>query len=70
MEQDDAQIAIGTATMDDAGAIVLRLRAYDGAGTIGDATISYRPDDEHYSMILEHLAGLVPGETRLVKPWP
>ncbi|OAI41434.1 hypothetical protein AYO40_03220 [Planctomycetaceae bacterium SCGC AG-212-D15] len=56
--------AIGTATMEEDGTIVLDLR------TPAMALFRYPPDDKEYKEILKHLGGLKRGETKLVPPWP
>jgi hypothetical protein len=62
--------SIGVAHLDEEGAIVLDLRATDGRGIVGDARLVYPKTDARYREILEHLGGLVPGETKRVRPWP
>jgi len=61
--------SIGSATMNADRTIVLRLRA-EKPGTVGDATIEYRPTDRDYDSVLKHIGGLQPGETKPVPPWP
>ncbi len=62
--------SIGSATMKEDGTIVLQLRAEGPGGMIGDALITYKPDDPKYKETLEHLGGLKPGEEKPVPPWP
>lgn len=62
--------SIGSATMQPDGTIVLQLRAGGGGGPVGDGRFSYPPGHPQYSMILRHLGGLRPGETRPVPPFP
>jgi hypothetical protein len=64
----DAPRSIGTATMED-GTIVLMLRA-EGQDAAGDAMLTYPKSHKDYQMILGHLGGLKPGETKQVPPWP
>jgi hypothetical protein len=59
---------IGTATMTEDGTIVMDLRA-SSPGALGDARISYRPDNPHYQEVLRHLGGLKPGEVKPVPPF-
>ncbi len=61
---------IGTATTKADGTIVMRLRAEGRRGEIGDAILTYSPNDPDYSEVLRHLGGLKPGEGKLVPPWP
>jgi hypothetical protein len=52
--------AIGTATMTEAGAIVLSLRAKAAdRSIIGDARLVYPKNDKQYSEILKHLARIM-----------
>ncbi len=65
-----APAPIGVATMRPDGTIVLDLRAGGGGGPVGEARILYPPGHPQYEMILRHLGGLRPGETRPVPPFP
>lgn len=62
--------SIGSATMKEDGTIVLMLRAEGPGGMIGDALVTYTPDDPKYQETLDHLGGLKPGEEKPVPPWP
>lgn len=61
--------AIGVATMDDDGTIVLRLRSEGPAGAVGDGTIVYPPSHEDYQYVLDHLGGISAGEEKPVPPF-
>ncbi len=61
--------AIGTATMEPDGTIVLHLRTQE-EGPIGIGRMTYPPDHESYEEVLKHLGGLAPGVEKLVPPWP
>jgi hypothetical protein len=52
------------------GTIELSLRAEGPGGIVGHGRMTYAPSDKDYQMVLEHLGGLKPGETKLVPPWP
>lgn len=60
---------IGTARMEPDGTIILDLIARDGA-TTGHGRLVYPRDHPDYAMILRHLGGLRPGETKPVPPFP
>ena len=62
--------SIGTATMEDDGTIVLQLRAEGPNGLIGDALFRYPKTHADYEMVLAHVGGLKPGESKPVPPWP
>ena len=55
--------------MEPDGTIVLDLTAREG-GTAGHARLLYPRDHRDYGMILRHLGGLRPGETKPVPPFP
>lgn len=61
--------SIGSATMEADGTIVLNLIA-TGGGITGHGVIEYHPDHPDYQMILDHLGGLKPGQTKPVPPFP
>ncbi|MBR0682210.1 hypothetical protein GXW74_17090 [Roseomonas eburnea] len=60
---------IGTARMEPDRTIVLDLIARQG-GAMGDARLAYPPGHRDYDMILRHLGGLRPGETKPLPPFP
>ncbi len=64
-----APAPIGTARMEPDGTIVLDLTAREG-GTVGHDRFRYPPGHPDYEMILRHLVGLRPGESKLVAPFP
>lgn len=37
---------------------------------VGDALLTYPPDHKDYAMILKHLGGIKPGESKPVPPFP
>jgi hypothetical protein len=61
--------SIGTARMASDGTIILDLVARDGA-TVGQGRLTYPPGHPDHAMILRHLGGLRPGETKPVPPFP
>jgi hypothetical protein len=70
-DTDEREAWIGSATMEEDGTIVLRLRAEDLAGRIiGDGLLRYPVGHQMYDEILRHLGGLGKGETKRVPPWP
>lgn len=67
--QQAQMVTIGTARMEADGTIVLDLVARDGA-TTGQGRLTYPRGHRDYDMILRHLGGLRPGETKAVMPFP
>jgi hypothetical protein len=61
--------SIGVATMEADGTIVLQLRATED-GVHGEGYFRYAPGHKDYSMILGHVGGLRPGESKPVPPFP
>ncbi len=61
--------AIGLATMEEDGTIVLQLRAEGAGGELGDALLRYAPGHPQYEGILKHLGGLERGQSKPVPPW-
>jgi hypothetical protein len=62
--------SIGRATMEADGTIEMELRAEGPRGARGEGRLVYRPGDRDYPMVLKHLGGLKPGETKPVPPFP
>lgn len=62
--------AIGVATIDAAGVIVLRLIARGAEGMTGEGTLRYAPSDPYYRDVAAHIGPLRPGQTVAVCPWP
>jgi hypothetical protein len=62
--------SIGSATMLADGTLQLQLRAEGEGGMVGDALISYPPSHEQYQMVLKHLGGMKPGDSKPVPPFP
>jgi hypothetical protein len=61
-------VIIGDATMADDGTIVVNMRrTADGMNVSG--IIKYRVNDPNYRDVLDHLGGMLPGETKLVPAW-
>jgi hypothetical protein len=61
--------SIGVATLEEGGVLVLQLRAEGERGLVGDARLTYRPEDPQYQSILRHLGGLSIGESKPVPPF-
>ena len=62
--------AIGVATIDSAGVVVLRLIAYGPGGMTGEGTLRYAPSDPYYKDVAAHIGPIRPGQTVAVCPWP
>jgi hypothetical protein len=61
-------VPLGWATMTEDGVIVLEM-VRTGDGQPAHAQLRYAPGDPHYDEVLEHLGGLVPGESKRVMPF-
>ncbi len=61
---------VGSAYMDPAGVLEMRLRTETADGTIGEAYLVIPPDDPRYAAMVRHLDGIAPGEGRTIKPFP
>lgn len=62
------QEAIGSATISEDGIIVLTLHR-DADGNRAMAQLTYAPGDPGYDEVLNHIAPIKPGETKLVLPF-
>jgi len=61
---------VGVASMDPDGTIVLQLRGVTDDGLVAETLVRYPKGHADYEMILKHLDGLRPGESKFVKPFP
>lgn len=61
--------SIGTAELLEDGSYMLRLRAVRGT-MVGEGYRRVPPSDPHYDEIKRHIGPIVPGEVKLVPPWP
>jgi len=64
----EAVDSIGVAQMTADGVITLQLRSLP-PDPIAEGKLRYAPDDPQYGEIKQHLGGIAPGETKLVRPW-
>src|SRR5262249_34949624 len=61
--------SVGVATMLANGTILIGVGG-DGPGSRAQAVLEIHPGDSNYQMILDHVGGLKPGETKPIPPWP
>ena len=61
---------IGTVTMEPDRSLQMWLKSTDCHGKISEGGLHVLPIDSNYHDILDHVAGLVPGETKRVTAWP
>ena len=66
----DDSSAIGTATMEADGTLILDLRAEGEKGMVGIARLVYPRTSPDYDDVLRHVGPIKPGEQKLVAPWP
>ena len=69
-DQRSAPASIGSATMSADHTVILRLRAEERGGILGEGVLVYSPGSRYYKEVLRHIGGLEPGETKPVPPWP
>jgi hypothetical protein len=62
--------SIGSASMLADGTIALQLRATGAGGAVGDGLVRYPKGHAQYEMVLKHVGGLKPGETKPCPPFP
>jgi hypothetical protein len=60
--------SIGVATMAVDGAVTLRIRSLP-PGPIAEGVFVYKPSDLDYQVMIDHVGGLSPGQSKPVKPW-
>ena len=60
--------AIGIATMQPDGTIAVRVRI--GPRSDQEAILVLVPGDSNYQRMIEHVGGLIPGESKPIPPWP
>jgi hypothetical protein len=66
----EQQEYIGQATMLPDGTIHIELHIRLPPGGWADGAKDYKPGEQYYDEVLQHIGGLKPGENKLVRPWP
>ena len=66
----EAEETVGVAEMLEDGTLRLALRTVADDGTIGEALLVIKPDDERYGFYATHLKGLAPGQSQPIPPFP
>ena len=61
--------SVGVATMLNNGTILIGVGG-DGPAARAQAVLEIHPGDTNYQMIIDHVGGLKPGETKPIPPWP
>src|SRR5215467_4757689 len=61
--------SVGVATMLANGTILIGVGG-SGPGARAQAVLEIHPGDTNYQMIIDHVGGLRPGETKPIPPWP
>jgi hypothetical protein len=69
VEDQGADRSVGVATMLANGTILIGVGG-NGPGARAQAVLEIHPGDTNYQMIVDHVGGLKPGETKLIPPWP
>ena len=60
--------SVGIATMQPDGSIAVRVRIARGSDQ--EAVLVLYPGDANYQRMIEHIGGLMPGESKPIPPWP
>jgi hypothetical protein len=60
--------SVGIATMQPDGSIAVRVRIARGSDQ--EAVLVLYPGDSNYQRMIEHIGGLMPGESKPIPPWP
>lgn len=68
-ENPGAEKSVGIATMLQNGTILVGVSGPD-SGSRAQAVLMVEPGDSNYQLIIDHLGGLKPGETKPIPPWP
>src|SRR5215467_16168403 len=61
--------SVGVATVLANGTILIGVGGC-GPGARAQAVLEIHPGDTNYQMIIDHVGGLKPGETKTIPPWP
>jgi hypothetical protein len=61
---------IGVVTMMSDRSLHLRMRSVECNGTVAEGQWTVMPDKPGYQVMLDHVGGLNPTETKSVKAWP
>ena len=68
-ESPSSEKSIGVVTMLANGTILIGVGG-DGPAARARAVLEIHPGDSNYQMIIDHVGGLRPGETKPIPPWP
>jgi hypothetical protein len=66
----DMPRSVGVATMSEDGTLRLKLRTVGPRGEIGEALMVVKPGEARYASMRAHLAGLAPGGSIAIPPFP
>jgi hypothetical protein len=48
----------------------MRLRSVQCDGTLAEGILEIKPAEENYQVVIDHVGGLQPNETKPVPAWP
>jgi hypothetical protein len=62
--------AIGTVLMRPDLSLSIRLRSVQCDGTLAEGNLDLKPGEPNYQVVIDHVGGLQPNETKPVPAWP
>jgi hypothetical protein len=61
---------IGTVSMRPDLSLSIRLRSVQCDGTLAEGILDIKPGEPNYQVVIDHVGGLQPNETKPVPAWP
>jgi hypothetical protein len=61
---------IGSVVMRPDHSLSMRLRSVQCDGTLAEGILEIKPAEENYQVVIDHVGGLQPNETKPVPAWP
>jgi hypothetical protein len=61
---------IGSVVMRSDRSLSMRLRSVQCDGTLAEGSLDIKPAEANYQLVIDHVGGLEPNETKPVPAWP
>jgi hypothetical protein len=61
---------IGSVVMRPDRSLSMRLRSVQCDGTLAEGSLDIKPAEANYQLVIDHVGGLQPNETKSVPAWP